>query len=242
MFFLGGALGTTAYHALLNWGQREIPAGPAAFLIATAPMWGLALAPLVGERAPRGVWGGIAVALAGVALISWGQSAAKSPTGTSTFAALLNPSALLILGAAFAGGASGPVYRRLLDAGRERAAPHGRHDFDRDVFARAIRRRLLRCARGRATREPLRGRVPGRFSHGRGVSGVDIRAAARGPHARAALHLPHPGSGLGSGVGAAARSAGSAFACGRGDRAFGRGVGKRSRSPGGASTCAGAES
>ena len=122
LMLLGGALGTTAYHALLNWGQRNVEAGPAAFLIATAPMWGLLLAPLVGEKAPRGVWGGVALALAGVFLISWGQPphldpAAPSQASRSGFASLLNPSALLILGAAFAGGASGAIYKKLLGRG-----------------------------------------------------------------------------------------------------------------------------
>jgi drug/metabolite transporter (DMT)-like permease len=111
LFLAGGALGTTAYHALLNWGEQHVAAGPASFLIATAPMWGLLFAHLAGERTPRGVWGGVIVALCGVFLISWGQDPAAGVSG------LLNPSALLILGAALSGGASGPLYKALLARG-----------------------------------------------------------------------------------------------------------------------------
>ena len=125
LMLAGGALGTTAYHALLNWGEQDIAAGPASFLIATAPMWGMLLAPLAGERAPRGVWGGVSVALAGVFLISWGQSEQAAQTAVragmqapSLLASLLNPSALLILGAAASGGASGVIYKKLLGRGQ----------------------------------------------------------------------------------------------------------------------------
>lgn len=124
LFVLGGALGTTAYHALLNWGEQHVAAGPAAFLIATAPMWGLLLAPLAGEKAPRGVWGGVLLALCGVFLISWGHTApvpddssGRSAAQPGALAGLLNPSALLILGAALAGGASGTIYKKLLARG-----------------------------------------------------------------------------------------------------------------------------
>ena len=124
-FVLAGVLGTTLYHALLNWGEVEITAGAASFLIMTAPMWGLLFAPLIGERAPRGAWPGVALSLAGVFLIASGEEQAAArlrgmaePSLVAALgSALAKPGALLVLGAAFAGGASGVVFRKLLRAG-----------------------------------------------------------------------------------------------------------------------------
>lgn len=67
-------IGITAYHLLLNWGQRTVPAGTASLIIATVPVFTALLAARLGQErlTPLG-WVGTAVSLAGVLLIVLGR-------------------------------------------------------------------------------------------------------------------------------------------------------------------------
>jgi drug/metabolite transporter (DMT)-like permease len=65
----------TTYQLLLNTGQRIVPAGTAALLVATAPVYASLLAfCFLGERPGRRQWAGSAAALAGAALIACRES------------------------------------------------------------------------------------------------------------------------------------------------------------------------
>ena len=70
---LMGLLGYTLYSVLLNYGEKTVPSGPAAFIIQTAPLWTtlLAVAFLRERVTPRG-WLGIAVAMGGTGLLALG--------------------------------------------------------------------------------------------------------------------------------------------------------------------------
>ncbi len=65
-----GLLGQALYQALLMTGQLDVPAGTAALLIATAPVFSVAMARLVlGERVGHR-WIGLAVSLTGAGLVA----------------------------------------------------------------------------------------------------------------------------------------------------------------------------
>lgn len=69
-----GGLGIAAYNLLLNAGSRIVDAGTASFLVNTAPVFAALLgAGLLGERLRPLGWLGIALSLAGVALIALGR-------------------------------------------------------------------------------------------------------------------------------------------------------------------------
>lgn len=66
-----GLLGMAGYYLPVAFGVQWLPASTAALVLATEPVWILAMARLLlGERAPRWAWIGAAVALAGVAVIA----------------------------------------------------------------------------------------------------------------------------------------------------------------------------
>lgn len=66
-----GATGYAGYQLLLSAGERTVPAGTAALLLAIAPVVAAVLAgPVLGERLRARGWAGLAVALAGTALVA----------------------------------------------------------------------------------------------------------------------------------------------------------------------------
>jgi drug/metabolite transporter (DMT)-like permease len=90
--FLCGFLGITVYHVALNFGEVTVSAGAASLLIAAVPVVTALLATLfLGERLSVWGWVGIAVSLAGVALIALGEGGGVR----------LEPGAGLVLLAAF---------------------------------------------------------------------------------------------------------------------------------------------
>jgi drug/metabolite transporter (DMT)-like permease len=71
VFFLLGFLGFTFYNLALNTGEQNIPAGPAALLIQTVPIWTVLLATLfLGERLRPWGWLGIAISFSGALVIA----------------------------------------------------------------------------------------------------------------------------------------------------------------------------
>lgn len=69
LFFLVG-------HGGLFWAEQHVASGPAALMIATEHFWMLIAGLIVGQvAATRRAWGGVAVGLAGVALLTLGGSA-----------------------------------------------------------------------------------------------------------------------------------------------------------------------
>ena len=69
-----GLFGFTLYNLSLNAGEQTITAGAAALIGSTIPVLSILSARIfLGERVDNRVWGGSAVALAGVALIGWGE-------------------------------------------------------------------------------------------------------------------------------------------------------------------------
>lgn len=90
---LSGLLGITVYHVALNFGEQSVTAGAAALLISTSPVITAVLSTMwLGERLTAWGWGGVLVAFAGVALISFGEGGGFH----------LNVDALLVLLAAAA--------------------------------------------------------------------------------------------------------------------------------------------
>lgn len=70
-----GVLGITIYHLALNFGEVRVSAGAAALLISAGPVFTAIMSvAFLRERLTWIGWGGIAVAFAGVALISFGES------------------------------------------------------------------------------------------------------------------------------------------------------------------------
>jgi drug/metabolite transporter (DMT)-like permease len=100
-----GVVGITIYHVCLNFGEQTVSSGAAALLISAGPVF-VALLSMVflGERLSVTGWVGIAVAFAGVALIS------VSGSGGLHFSA----GALLVLLSAFATAAYFILSKRLL--------------------------------------------------------------------------------------------------------------------------------
>lgn len=79
-----GASGLFGYQMLLSAGETTLPAGTSAMLFAAAPVLASVLAgPVLGERLDRRRWGGVAVALVGVFVVSstQGLAAGGSLTG-----------------------------------------------------------------------------------------------------------------------------------------------------------------
>lgn len=70
---LAGCLGITVYHVALNFGEVTVQAGAASLLIAAGPVFTALLSRVfLHERLTWAGWGGILLAFAGVALISFG--------------------------------------------------------------------------------------------------------------------------------------------------------------------------
>lgn len=91
-FLVGGVIFIAAYALLLNFGQRVVPAGPAAFIINTNPIMTAVLAMMIlGERFSLTAWVGTALSFAGIGVIALGKGLDVE----------IGISVLLILGAAF---------------------------------------------------------------------------------------------------------------------------------------------
>jgi drug/metabolite transporter (DMT)-like permease len=72
--FLLGLAGFTFYNLALNLGEQTVPAGPAALLVQTGPIWtGLLAAILLRERLRAWAWLGIGISFAGILLIGLGK-------------------------------------------------------------------------------------------------------------------------------------------------------------------------
>jgi drug/metabolite transporter (DMT)-like permease len=66
-----GAIGIASYNVLLNLGERRVPPGVASFLVAVQPVFAALLSAALGqERLARRAWVGLAVAIAGVGVVS----------------------------------------------------------------------------------------------------------------------------------------------------------------------------
>jgi drug/metabolite transporter (DMT)-like permease len=100
-----GVVGITIYHVALNFGEQTVSSGAAALLISAGPIF-VALLSLVflGERLTPSGWAGIAIAFAGVALISVGGAEGLH----------FSAGALLVLLSAFATAAYFVLSKRLL--------------------------------------------------------------------------------------------------------------------------------
>ncbi len=91
-FLVGGVIFIAGYALLLNFGQRVVPAGPAAFIINTNPIMTAVLAMMIlGERFSLTAWLGTAISFAGIGVIALGKGLDVE----------IGVSVLLILGAAF---------------------------------------------------------------------------------------------------------------------------------------------
>jgi drug/metabolite transporter (DMT)-like permease len=91
-FLVGGVIFIAGYALLLNFGQRVVPAGPAAFIINTNPIMTAVLAMMIlGERFSLIAWLGTALSFAGIGVIALGKGLDVE----------IGLSVLLILGAAF---------------------------------------------------------------------------------------------------------------------------------------------
>ncbi|TQI73225.1 threonine/homoserine efflux transporter RhtA [Bosea sp. AK1] len=91
-FLVGGVIFIAGYALLLNFGQRVVPAGPAAFIINTNPIMTAVLAMMIlGERFSLTAWLGTAISFAGIGVIALGKGLDVE----------IGISVLLILGAAF---------------------------------------------------------------------------------------------------------------------------------------------
>lgn len=102
---MAGVIGITVYHVSLNYGEQTVSSGAAALLIAAGPVFVALLSiAFLGERLTWQGWSGIAVAFAGVVLIS------VSGTGGLHFSA----GALFVLLSAFATAAYFVLSKRLL--------------------------------------------------------------------------------------------------------------------------------
>jgi len=85
---LVGFLGFTVYHVFLNYGEQRVSAGAASLIVSFTPVMTAFLAVfLLGERLRPAGWAGIAVSVAGVALISLGEGGGIA----------LNPGCILVL-------------------------------------------------------------------------------------------------------------------------------------------------
>ena len=74
-FLVLGFIGITVYHVAQNYGQITVTAGSASLIIASVPIFTALLAKIfLKERLSGRGWLGIFISLAGIALISWGES------------------------------------------------------------------------------------------------------------------------------------------------------------------------
>ncbi|MCU1390788.1 MAG: hypothetical protein JWL72_4126 [Ilumatobacteraceae bacterium] len=102
---LCGATGMAAYQLLLNVGERQVQAGTASVIIATAPVYSLIIASvLLGERLPPRRWWGLAIAMLGSCAV------AVSANGRLSF----QPAAIAVLLAALVQGMYHAAQRPLL--------------------------------------------------------------------------------------------------------------------------------
>jgi drug/metabolite transporter (DMT)-like permease len=109
-----GALNAAVPFTLTAWGELRLPSSLAAVLMATIPLFTAALSAALGrERLGPRRWAGLALGLAGVAVLSGWR-----PAG---FDASIVPSLLAVLGAALAY-AAGSVYARHAFVGVDRTA------------------------------------------------------------------------------------------------------------------------
>ncbi|MEE3622539.1 DMT family transporter [Nitrospirillum sp. BR 11752] len=99
-FAAGGLLFVALYTALLNLGERTVPAGAAAFIININPIITAVLASfLLGEQFGRWGWIGTAVSFSGIGLIALTETMGNEAVGSGT-GLQLGWGALLVLGAA----------------------------------------------------------------------------------------------------------------------------------------------
>ncbi|MDZ5648514.1 DMT family transporter [Nitrospirillum sp. BR 11828] len=99
-FAAGGLLFVALYTALLNLGERTVPAGAAAFIININPIITAVLASfLLGERFGRWGWVGTAVSFSGIGLIALNEAIGNGAAGGGA-GLRLGWGALLVLGAA----------------------------------------------------------------------------------------------------------------------------------------------
>lgn len=102
---IAGFIGITVYHVTLNYGEVTVPAGPASFLINSAPVFTALLATaLLGERLKVWGWIGIGISFVGIAIISFSKGDGFS----------FDPNALLVLIAALAGSIYSVMQKPLL--------------------------------------------------------------------------------------------------------------------------------
>ncbi|MGH2727511.1 MAG: DMT family transporter [Actinomycetota bacterium] len=79
-----GVTGVPGYHLALNWGEQRTSASVASLIVATAPvMVALGSAALLGERNSARRWVGIALAFAGVAVLTLGDTAGAGRTSVA---------------------------------------------------------------------------------------------------------------------------------------------------------------
>jgi drug/metabolite transporter (DMT)-like permease len=105
LMFLLGLLGFAFYAVALNIGEQSIPAGPAAILIQTIPIWtALAAVIFLGERLRAWGWAGIALSFSGVLVIGLGKGSGIT----------LSWGAALVLAAAVSGSAYNIIQKRML--------------------------------------------------------------------------------------------------------------------------------
>jgi len=91
-----GVVGISIYAVALGYGQKEVPAGSASLLVASAPVWMVIIATAIGRERPTvRALTGIAISFSGVALIAAGRGIGVASV----------PHALAVLLAAFAGAA-----------------------------------------------------------------------------------------------------------------------------------------
>jgi drug/metabolite transporter (DMT)-like permease len=101
-----GLLGFTAYNLALNQGERTVTAGSAALIVNSVPaLTALLAAALLGERLPRRAWLGIAIAFAGVAIITAGEGdgIAANPAALFVVVAALAQASFFVLQKPFLG-------------------------------------------------------------------------------------------------------------------------------------------
>jgi drug/metabolite transporter (DMT)-like permease len=93
-----GATGYAAYQLLLGAGERTVPAGTAALLLSLTPVVAAVLAgPLLGERLGRRAWAGLAIALAGAAVVALSRRQGGGVDGALLVAAAASVYALWIV-------------------------------------------------------------------------------------------------------------------------------------------------
>lgn len=100
-----GVVGIAVYAVALGFGQKEVPAGSASLLIASAPVWMVVIAAAIGrERPTTRALLGIGISFSGVVLIAAGRGIGFA----------FGPHAAAVLGAAIAGAAYNVAQRPLV--------------------------------------------------------------------------------------------------------------------------------